>query len=108
MTTNTKLMLAAAAMGGLLAGATSRLSAATTSTVPTGSQVSSHSQVVKTSATSSQAGKLVADDKDKDKHDCKGKNDCKGKGGCKTGDNGCKGKNSCKGKGGCKSAEDKI
>ena len=37
-------------------------------------------------------------------HSCAGKNDCKGKGGCKTGDAGCKGKNSCKGKGGCKSA----
>ena len=35
------------------------------------------------------------------KHSCKGKNDCKGEGGCKSSDNGCKGKNSCKGKGGC-------
>jgi hypothetical protein len=35
-------------------------------------------------------------------HSCKGKNTCKGKGGCGSGDNGCKAKNSCKGKGGCK------
>jgi hypothetical protein len=45
--------------------------------------------------------RYTSQDKDKDKHSCKGKNDCKGKGGCKTGDNGCKGKNTCKGKGGC-------
>jgi hypothetical protein len=35
-------------------------------------------------------------------HACKGMNACKGQGGCKSGDNGCAGKNSCKGKGGCK------
>jgi hypothetical protein len=101
MTKNTKMMLAAAAMGGLLAGATSRLSASTTAVAPTGSAiVSSHSSTPTARATASRAGVQLADGTT-DKHDCKGQNSCKGKGGCKTGDNGCKGKNSCKSKGGC-------
>jgi hypothetical protein len=36
------------------------------------------------------------------KHSCKGQNDCKGQGGCKTDKHGCKGQNDCKGQGGCK------
>jgi hypothetical protein len=36
------------------------------------------------------------------KHGCKGQNDCKGQGGCKTDKNACKGQNECKGQGGCK------
>ena len=35
------------------------------------------------------------------KHSCKGMNECKGQGGCKTADHACKGMNECKGKGGC-------
>ncbi|MGE3164571.1 MAG: hypothetical protein AB7O52_06680 [Planctomycetota bacterium] len=35
------------------------------------------------------------------RHDCAGKNDCKGQGGCGSGNNGCAGKNDCKGQGGC-------
>ena len=98
-----KMILAAAAMTGLLAGSAARASAAT---VPAGSGQPS---IKKVSTDSSKAGvRLAADDKDtKGKHDCKGKNDCKGQGGCKTGDNGCKGKNTCKGHGGCKTNEDK-
>ena len=93
MTTNAKLMIAAAAMSGLLAGSAAR-SIASVSVTP------SHESSIKPK-------KVIADDAGKkdadkaDKHDCKGKNDCKGKGGCKSSDNGCKGKNSCKGKGGC-------
>ena len=104
MTRNTKLTLAAAAMGGLLAGATSRLSAATTATpASSGSQVvSTHSQTPAGKTTATRAGVQFADDSGTEKHDCKGKNSCKGKGGCSAGDGGCKGKNSCKGKGGCK------
>src|SRR4051794_18989965 len=95
---STKLMIAAAAMSGLLAGSASRAFAAT----PAPSSHSQQSSIKKVVATDSKAGtKALADDKGK--HDCKGMNDCKGQGGCKTGDNGCKGKNSCKGKGGCKS-----
>src|SRR2546427_13159875 len=64
-------------------------------------------ETIKKALVSAGAKGITLDDKEKDKHDCKGKNDCKGKGGCKTGDNGCKGKNSCKGKGGCKTNEEK-
>ena len=82
MTKMNKVLIAGAAIAGLLAG---------TSTV---------------SASNLLTGKVTQDDakadkKAKDKHACKGQNSCKGKGGCKSSDNGCKGKNSCKGKGGC-------
>src|SRR5690349_15398496 len=101
MTKNTKLMLAAAAMSGLLVGTSTRASAAPVSSGSTGQSIVSGKGKVLTGV----AGRTLADDstknKDKGKHDCKGKNDCKGQGGCKSGDNGCKGKNSCKGKGGC-------
>lgn len=36
------------------------------------------------------------------KHACKGQNACKGQGGCKTDKHACKGHNACKGQGGCK------
>jgi hypothetical protein len=88
---STKLMIAAAAMGGLLAGAAMNVSAST----------STRSQ---NATVQSQLGSKVAANA-LDKHDCKGMNSCKGQGGCKTGDNGCKGKNSCKGNGGCKVSE---
>ena len=83
---NTKTMLAAVAITGLLAGSVARLQAS-----PTGSG----------SDQSSASKGQFADGSDSSKHDCKGKNSCKGKGGCKTSDTGCKGKNSCKGQGGC-------
>ena len=98
MTSKTKMMIAAAAMSGLLAGSAARSFAATgaTPSAPADSVISK--KAVK------DAGKLADEkpaDKEKGKHDCKGKNACKGQGGCKSSDNGCKGKNSCKGKGGC-------
>jgi hypothetical protein len=81
MTLKTKMLIASAAMGGLMA-------------------VSSNS--AKTTTSFATPGTRMLDDQPATgKHDCKGKNDCKGQGGCKTSDNGCKGKNSCKGKGGC-------
>jgi hypothetical protein len=95
MKTNTKLTIAAAALTGLLAGAASRASAATT---PINGEPGSKLVVA--------AGHHVINLDDTDKNACKGQNACKGKGGCKTGDNGCKGKNSCKGKGGCKTNGD--
>jgi len=88
---SSKMMIAAAAMGGLIAGAAMHVSASAT----TGSQT------IKASAVQSQLGAKAAAIA-LDKHDCKGMNSCKGQGGCSGGDNGCKGKNSCKGKGGCK------
>ena len=100
MKTNTKITLAAAALTGLLAGASSRASASPV--VPTQTSRTTISAQNSKPNIAGQRATIKLDDADKDKHDCKGKNDCKGKGGCKTGDNGCKGKNSCKGKGGCK------
>jgi hypothetical protein len=83
----TKTVLATVALTGLMAGASARVHASTTSGSPT-------------SNLSSIKGQL-ADDSDTGKHSCAGKNSCKGQGGCKTGDAGCAGKNTCKGKGGC-------
>ena len=102
MTSNTKLILAAA-MTGLLAGSAARASTSTSAPVRTAQQQSITSAAKGASLDTKLAAKpgvLLADDT-KGKHDCKAKNDCKGEGGCKSGDNGCKGKNSCKGKGGC-------
>ncbi len=98
---STKMMIAAAAMGGLIAGSATLVSASTS----TGARsFDASSKAPRTMVSNARVGvKAVA--LDGDKHDCKGMNDCKGKGGCKTGDNGCKGKNSCKGKGGCKVAD---
>ncbi len=89
MTKSTKMIIAAAAMTGLLAGAT----AVKASTIST-------SKTMKLSKATTYGVKAVT--LDDDKHECKGKNDCKGKGGCKTDSHECKGKNDCKGKGGCK------
>jgi hypothetical protein len=86
MKRSTKVLLAGAAMAGLMTGVVARTYA---------------SQAPDTQKSKASAFGQLADDGDKGKHDCKGKNDCKGKGGCKSGDNGCKGKNDCKGKGGC-------
>lgn len=79
-----KVMIAGAAIAGLMSGSFA---------------ITAHAV-----QTSSKAGVSLMGDKEKgdaDKNACKGMNACKGKGGCKSGDNGCKGKNSCKGKGGC-------
>jgi hypothetical protein len=48
------------------------------------------------------SGAQQLDDKASDKHTCKGKNACKGQGGCKSEKHACKGQNACKGQGGCK------
>jgi hypothetical protein len=84
-----KTAMVAAAVSGLLGGATAM-----------------HAAVVSSSGTAPilKAGKASLsglNNLQAQKHSCKGKNDCKGQGGCKSSDNGCKGKNSCKGKGGC-------
>lgn len=84
-----KAMLAAAAVSGLLSGAT-----AFASVTPSASGTSPMVQAGIASFSGNSFAHIA-------KHSCKGKNDCKGQGGCKSSDNGCKGKNSCKGKGGC-------
>jgi hypothetical protein len=85
-----KVLLAGAAMAGLLGGAAVRLQAAQPGS----------------STTTLSAGQL-ADDSDSGKHTCKGQNSCKGQGGCKSSDQGCKAKNTCKGKGGCATSSTK-
>jgi hypothetical protein len=83
---NTKTMLAAVALTGLMVGSAARLQASTGSGCTSGQcSVSTEKGALSTH--------VAADDE---------KNSCKG--GCKTGDNGCKGKNTCKGKGGCKTS----
>ncbi len=59
-----KILLAGAAMAGLLGGAAIRVQAAQTTA----------------GTTSVSAGKLLADDTSTDKHSCKGQNSCKGQG----------------------------
>jgi hypothetical protein len=87
MKRTTRVLIAGAAMAGLMTGVAARTYAAQSVDLSKNTKVSSWGQ--------------LDDQGDKGKHDCKGKNDCKGSGGCKSGDNGCKGKNSCKGHGGC-------
>ena len=81
MTKRTKMMIASAAVAGLITGA-----------VPMRALASNPDY---------NAGIQLGDEAKGDKESCKGKNSCKGKGGCKTDKNECKGKNACKGKGGC-------
>jgi hypothetical protein len=83
MTNSTKSLALAAAIAGLLGGASARAGAqATGNTAPTAT-----------------VGVLLAQTTPAlPKHACKGKNDCKGQGG---GDAKHAGKNSCKGKGAC-------
>lgn len=100
MNSNFKKLMMAAAVSGLVGGATTLQAAPEAST-----------NAPSTIKASNKAGKLAvkaASNMMQDKHGCKGKNDCKGQGGCKTGDNGCKGKNSCKGKGGCATDGSKL
>ncbi len=91
-----KSLLMTAAMSGLLTGATTTVSAATTN--------SGANSITRAMGQSS----LSFGEPQTDKHACKGQNSCKGKGGCKSGDNGCKGQNSCKGKGGCATDGSKL
>ncbi len=84
-----RTMMVAAAVSGMLTGATALHASVLGST-----GVAPILKAGKASFTGTPMAKAP-------KHSCKGKNDCKGQGGCKSSDNGCKGKNSCKGKGGC-------
>jgi hypothetical protein len=87
MKRTTRVLIAGAAMAGLMTGVAARTHATQTVDLSKNAKLSSWGQ--------------LDDQGDKGKHDCKGKNECKGQGGCESGDNGCKGKNSCKGHGGC-------
>ena len=80
--------LMAAAISGIVIGASSLAQAST--------QPANHS------ASSADSNAQQLDDKADGKHSCKGKNACKGQGGCKSDKHACKGQNACKGQGGCK------
>ena len=82
-----KSTLMAAAISGMVIGASSLASAATTH---------------QTSGSTLESSALHGSQMASDKHSCKGKNACKSQGGCKTDKHACKGQNSCKGQGGCK------
>jgi hypothetical protein len=84
-----KSTLLAAAISGIVVGASGLASAAT---------LAQH----QASGTTAVNSALQLDDKAPAKHDCKGKNACKGQGGCKTDKHACKAQNACKGQGGCK------
>ena len=79
MTKSKKMVIAGAALAGLLSGTYAMAQG-------TGGD----------KAPKAESGKK-ATKSHKEKHACKGQNSCKGKGGCGT----TKGKNDCKGKGGC-------
>lgn len=81
-----KSTLMAAAISGLVIGA-SGLAHASSTTNPSVSTIDNGVQQLDDAA---------------GKHSCKGKNACKGQGGCKTDKHACKGQNACKGQGGCK------
>ena len=83
-----KSTLMAAAISGMVIGASSLASAATNPHASSSSALDNHG---------AQADRMASD-----KHSCKGKNACKGQGGCKTDKHACKGQNACKGQGGCK------
>src|SRR5271154_6278885 len=75
-----KYLIAAAALSGLLAGASSRaMAAAPVAPVSSSASVSAGARAMP--AINANVGVLLADPAAK--HDCKGKNDCKGVGGCK-------------------------
>jgi hypothetical protein len=120
----TKSPLIAAAISGLILGATSGCSADETKTDPADkskttdpvdkskttdpASVEKEKHACKGYNTCKNKGKSGNNECSKkgdcatvDHHGCKGKNTCKNLGGCGSGDNGCKAKNSCKGKGGC-------
>ena len=82
-----KSTLLAAAISGMVIGASSLAHASQQNLGSTVSTVDSSAQQLDDAA---------------GKHSCKGKNACKGQGGCKTDKHGCKGQNACKGQGGCK------
>ncbi len=94
MTKSKKMLIASAAIAGLIAG--------------TGATIQASNLLPRMHSATAQDTPAPAAKPAKEKHACKGQNSCKGKGGCKSSDNGCKGKNSCKGKGGCETDGSKM
>jgi hypothetical protein len=85
---NRTTMMIAAAVGGILLGATGCGESTPPASAPSGAAAAPATGTAMPAA----------------KHACKGQNDCKGQGGCKTEKHGCKAQNDCKGQGGCKGA----
>ncbi len=104
-TSKTTSMILAAAVAGLMTGATAPGAFASDSGSAKATVGGASAGKITLGEKAGCSGKDGCGGKKSDKANCKGHNDCKGKGGCKSGDNGCKGKNSCKGKGGCKTTE---
>ncbi|MGO8697348.1 MAG: hypothetical protein ACLQVY_06485 [Limisphaerales bacterium] len=92
MKTNSRKVLVAAAIAGLLNGAALQHSRADGTKAPPSTNAAPRKAAL---------GKAAAPKKMPKLQGCAGENDCKGLGGCKTSDHDCKFKNSCKGKGGC-------
>ena len=97
-------VLAAAAIGGILAGSATATGA--DNSVRPGPTMLADKKPADSKSKGEPEGKAAPTKKAKYSHLCTGKNTCKGKGGCKTGDQGCRGKNTCKGKGGCAASEE--
>jgi hypothetical protein len=92
MKSNSRKVLVAAAIAGLLNGVVLQHGRAYGTNAPPSTNAAPHKASL---------GKASAPKKMPKLQGCAGENDCKGLGGCKTTDHDCKFKNSCKGKGGC-------
>ena len=92
MKNNSRKVLVAAAIAGLLNGAALQHSRAEGTNAPPSTNAAPKKAAL---------GKAAAPKKMPKVQGCAGENDCKGLGGCKTAEHDCKFKNSCKGKGGC-------
>ncbi|HEX4354663.1 MAG TPA: hypothetical protein VHZ95_17155 [Polyangiales bacterium] len=92
--------LLAAAVGGLLLGATGCASSspAAKSAEPTATAGGENHGCKSANECKGQGERLS------DNHSCKGMNECKAQGGCHTDNHSCKGLNDCKGQGGCKAS----
>jgi hypothetical protein len=92
MKSNSRKVLVAAAIAGLLNGVVLQHGRADGTNAPPSTNAAPRKAAL---------GKASAPKKMPKLQGCAGENDCKGLGGCKTTDHDCKFKNSCKGKGGC-------
>jgi hypothetical protein len=99
MKNHSRNVLAAAAIAGLLNGASLQQSRADGTNTPPSTNCAPGKALL---------GKAAAGKKIPKVQGCAGENDCKGLGGCKTADHTCKFKNACKGKGGCELTEKDI
>lgn len=102
---NASHSLVAAAMTGILLGATGCGGSQPEPTTPAPAMSGARSDMAAPAGSGAPepAGSAMSTEVGGAKHACKGMNACKGQGGCKTEKHACKGQNDCKGQGGCKS-----